>query len=314
MTGFCWALAAVFLLWAFVRIGGLERGFPLVQLIAYTPYALVLSLFALLVVVLCRRWLAAGFLLLAVVGLALAVLPREIGGPENVPGGKSVRILSINMYRGFADADQIADLARARDVDLVAVQELTEEAVAELDAAGFATDYPHRVLQPAPLATGGGIFSRWPLQDLGSLPTEFHQPVAAVDVPDSIPIRFVTVHPMAPSTPGRTGQWASEFEKLPAAYSEDLPMVLAGDFNATLDHEKLASLIDTGYRDAAEVVGNGLVSTWPSSLGWKLPVTIDHVLAEEGISIGGYDVEKVDKTDHRAIVAELLMPPVPGQS
>ena len=314
MTAICWFLAGGFLLWTFVRIGGLEAGFPLVQLIAYTPYVLELSLLALLLVVLCRRWLAAGFLLLAVIALALAVLPREIGGPEEVPGGQPVRVLSINLGVGYADAAQLAELARARDVDLVAVQELTPEAGAKLDAAGFSSDYPHRILQPAPGATGGGIYSRWPLRDGGNLLAEFLQPVADVEVPSSIPIRFVAVHPMAPTTPSRTSQWASEFKSLPEAFSADLPLVLAGDFNATLDHINLRDLIETGYRDAADVTGDGLVTTWPSRLEWKLPVTLDHVLAEKGIAIGQYDVEKIDGTDHRAVIVELVLPPVPGAS
>lgn len=311
MTGICWLLAGAFLLWAIVRIGGLERGFPMVQLIAYTPYALVLSMLALLVVVLCRRWLAAGFLLLAVIALALAVLPREMGGAESVPGGQPVRILSANLYGGHADVDEITSLAKARDVDIVAVQELTPGAVEKLDRAGFATDYPHRVLLPAPGATGGGIYARWPLKDLGSLEAEFHQPVVAVEVPSAIPFQLVSVHPMAPSIPSRTGQWADEYGSIPPATSVDLPSVLAGDFNATLDHARLRDLIDTGYRDAAEVMGKGLVSTWPSRIGWKLPVTIDHVLAERGISIAAYDVEKISGTDHRAVFAELLLPPIP---
>ncbi|MDQ5894891.1 MAG: hypothetical protein QG596_1152, partial [Actinomycetota bacterium] len=72
-------------------------------------------------------------------------------------------------------------------------------------------------------------------------------------------------------------------------------------------------LIDTGYRDAAEVTGNGLVSTWPSRLKFPLPVTIDHVLAEKGISFSVYDVEKIGGSDHRAVFTELMLPPVPGQ-
>lgn len=296
-----------------MRTAGLERGFPLVQMVAYTPYALLLSLLSLLVVVLCRRWLAAGFLLLAVTGLALAVLPREIGNAEQVSGGQAVRVLALNLGVGYAHAGQVAELARARDVDLVAVQELTPEAAAGLDRAGFSTDYPHRVLQPAPGAAGGGIYSRWPLRDGGNLAAEFLQPVADVEVPSSIPIRFISVHPMAPTTPTRTSQWASEFKSLPEAFSDDLPQVLAGDFNATLDHANLRHLIDSGYRDAAEVTGDGLITTWPSRIELKLPVTLDHVLAEQGISFGQYDVEKIDGTDHRAVVVELLLPPVSGQ-
>ena len=308
----CWFLTIFFMLWAIVRTGGLERGFPLVQLLAYTPYVLLLSLIALLIVVLCRRWLAAGFLLIACLALALAVLPREIGGPETVPGGQPVRVMTINLGVGYAHADEIAELARVRDVDLVAVQELTPAEASGLDRAGFATDYPHRILQTGTDASGGGIYSRWPLVDRGSLTAEFHQPVADVRIPASIPIEFVSVHPMAPTTPARTSQWASEYKSLPEASSARLPLVLAGDFNATLDHRNLRDLIDTGYRDAAEVTGSGLVTTWPSRIEWKLPVTLDHVLAEKGISFSQYDVEKVAGTDHRAVIVELVMPPVPG--
>lgn len=301
------------MLWAIMRTGGLERGFPLVQLVAYTPYVLVLSLLALLLVVLCRRWLAAVFLMLAVIALALAVLPRELGAPEAVPGGQPVRVLSINLGVGYADPEQVTELARVRDSDLVAVQELTPKAAGELDRAGFSLDYPHRILQPAEGATGGGIYSRWPLRDAGSLAAEFHQPVADVEVPASIPIRFVSVHPMAPTSPTRTSQWAGEYGSIPKAGSAELPLVVAGDFNATLDHEILRDLLDSGYRDAAEVLGKGLVSTWPSRLEVKLPVTLDHVLAQEGISFARYDVEKIDGSDHRAVIAELILPPLPGR-
>ncbi|HEX2357447.1 MAG TPA: endonuclease/exonuclease/phosphatase family protein, partial [Micromonosporaceae bacterium] len=38
MTVLCWALAAPGLAWAAVRLGGVEVG-PLVQLLAFTPYA-----------------------------------------------------------------------------------------------------------------------------------------------------------------------------------------------------------------------------------------------------------------------------------
>ena len=40
--------------------------------------------------------------------------------------------------------------------------------------------------------------------------------------------------------------------------------LLVGDFNATLDHAALRRLLDTGYRDAASVVGQGMTPTcWP---------------------------------------------------
>ena len=118
----------------------------------------------------------------------------------------------------------------------------------------------------------------------------------------------MSIHPMAPAGPRTTKEWASDFERLPPAGDFDLPTVLSGDFNATLDHRRMRDLLDTGYRDAADVMGRGLVTTWPSSLKWPLPVTIDHTLVEEPIRIVGYDVEAINNSDHRAVYTELVVP------
>ena len=87
------------MLWAIVRTGGLERGFPLVQLLAYTPYVCC-SLIALLIVVLCRRWLATGFLLIACLALRAGRPAAGDRRPETVPGGQPVRVMTINLGVG----------------------------------------------------------------------------------------------------------------------------------------------------------------------------------------------------------------------
>jgi endonuclease/exonuclease/phosphatase (EEP) superfamily protein YafD len=95
---------------------------------------------------------------------------------------------------------------------------------------------------------------------------------------------------------------------MPPAGEPGPPRVLAGDFNATLDHENLRDLIDTGYRDAGDVAGNGLDPTWPSRLKFPPPVTIDHVLAEPPVLILDYGVKRISKSDHRAVYVELGLP------
>ena len=308
----CWVLAGFFTVWAIVRTGGLERGYPLVQLIAYTPYILMLSLLALLFVVLCRRWLAAGFLGLAVLALTLAVLPRAIGGPESVPGARPVRILTFNLAKSKADTQAVVDEAEARQADLVFLQELTRKKAEELNQAGFSASYPHQATRFSE-KFGNAIWSRWPLVRRDPLATK-EQPRADVEVPDSIPIEVVSVHPTAPIHRSDMKLWERDYRYLPTAFSADIPIVLAGDFNATLDHDNLRDLIGTGYRDAAEVLGDGLVPTWPSKIEFPPPVTIDHVLAEKGISVSEYDVVQLPGSDHKAVFAEILLPPVPGES
>ena len=87
--------------------------------------------------------------------------------------------------------------------------------------------------------------------------------------------------------------------------------ILAGDFNATLDHAELRRLLGTGYVDAAARVGAGLTPTWPyfgrrSTVTPK--VTLDHVLADGRIGVRDFTVYPIPSTDHRAIVAELTLP------
>ena len=314
VTGFCWALAGIFTAALLLRVFGLEGGgFPIVQLVAFTPYVLLLSLPALLVVVLLRRWRPAGLILLTAVVLAALVLPRQFGGPESVPQGKPVRILTSNLAKGNADSKALIRLANDREADLVFLQEISAAKAAELRRSGILEKYPHRVLDVTARKGGGAIYSKWPLEAREPL-TAGRQPRAVVAVPGWGRVEVVSVHPTAPIKPGTTRQWDRDYDSMPAAFSARHPLILAGDFNATLDHENLRELIATGYRDAADVTGNGFISTWPSRISRSLPVTIDHVLAEQGILFSGYEVAKVRGSDHRAIFAELMLAPEPAES
>ena len=87
------------------------------------------------------------------------------------------------------------------------------------------------------------------------------------------------------------------------------PRVLAGDFNATLDHAELRRLLGRGYRDAAEQAGVALRPTWPADRS-LLPalVTIDHVLADHRVRVIAVRTVAVPGSDHRGVLADLLLP------
>jgi len=85
--------------------------------------------------------------------------------------------------------------------------------------------------------------------------------------------------------------------------------VLAGDFNATLDHSPLRDLIDSGYRDAADAVGNGFVGTWGPYDGDPIPpVTLDRVLVDRRIRVESTKVFGLPNSDHRALLAVVTLP------
>lgn len=302
-----WTLAGAILLWAIARIFGLEGGYPFVQLMAYTPYILLLSLLACLAIVLLRQWLPFIVGVIGVFALAIAVVPRELGGPEDAPPGEAIRLLSLNTWRGNADVTQLLEIIEARDVNVLSLQELPINGVKRLRRRGLQKILPYRVLG-IDANGGGGVYSRFPANGMAPTRTKLRQPRALIKPPGTIPFEVMSVHPRAPQGRGSTKLWSREMSRLPGADDPGPPRVLAGDFNATLDHAKLRDLIDTGYRDAGDTIGSGLVTTWPSKLKVPLPVTIDHVLVDEPIAITGYDVEAVNHSDHRAVYAELVVP------
>jgi endonuclease/exonuclease/phosphatase family metal-dependent hydrolase len=119
-------------------------------------------------------------------------------------------------------------------------------------------------------------------------------------------VRLVVVHPYPPKR-GKVDLWRSGMRSLPGADPSTTPWILAGDFNATLDFPELRDLLDSGYRDAGEVTGDGLAPTWPQGKILPPPVTIDHVLADRRASILDYGVEDLPGSDHRAVFAAVAL-------
>ena len=103
-------------------------------------------------------------------------------------------------------------------------------------------------------------------------------------------------------------EWRDDLRALPPATPRGDVRILAGDFNATLDHAELRRVLDRGYADAADTVGHGLRATWPSDRRFPPPVTIDHVLADERCGVRDLEVIDVPGSDHRAVLAELVLP------
>ncbi|MGW1678414.1 endonuclease/exonuclease/phosphatase family protein [Saccharopolyspora sp. NPDC002376] len=302
------ALASLgFLAWAALPLAGMEFDRYTVALVALTPYALltgaVIALFALLL----RRWLTLLIVGLVTVMLAFSVVPRAISSATPAQGGVALRVLSINAYFGQADAAAIVDLVRQHEVDVLSMQELTPELVDRLDAAGLAEELPHRVFHAGPMADGSGIAARYPLRELDLLPkSTLAQPTALLQRPGSPPVEIVSVHPLYPMGRDTYDVWRRELIDLGQLQLTGTPRVLAGDFNATLDHVRLGDLIGRGYTDAAAATGSGLHATWPA--GWfPPPVAIDHVLTTPEIAPQSFDVFPVSGADHRAILATLVV-------
>lgn len=305
-----WAAVAPVALWALVRVFGLDRGFPLVALMAFTPYVAIAALLVAGIALALRNWAAAAVAGLATLCLALAVLPRAVGdGTEAAAGRETLTVLSANIHYGTPDPETLVALVDRFRPDVLSVQEMIPRFARELRRAGLQRRLPNVILALRRDTSGAGIYSRLPMRELAEDPVlPVRQLRAELVLPDGRRVRFVNVHPHPPGF-GNVGSWKEALGALPTAGS-GAPWVLAGDFNATLDQSQLRDVVARGYRDAGEVAGEGLAPTWPTG-AWplRLPaVTIDHVLADRRLGVVDYEVEDLPGSDHRAIRAELVLP------
>ncbi|MEV4343325.1 endonuclease/exonuclease/phosphatase family protein [Actinoplanes sp. NPDC049596] len=306
-----WLLILPGLIWAVVRLGGWERG-PLVQLFAFTPYIAAWSWLPAVFALATRRWTVGGVALVAAALLTVAVLPRALPSRDRGPQqGVKLTVMTSNMLFGAADPATIVKLVSERDIDVLVVQEFTPQGREALAAAGLGALLPYSSLADEPEADGSGVYSRFPITEVGAKRNGggFMQAYATVHAPGARPVSVTSAHPIAPYAQSILGQWREDLLAEPYADTSETPRILLGDFNATLDHTPLRKLISHGYRDAADATGKGLAGTWGPYDGKPLPpVTIDHVLVDERIGVRDVSVQGIPKSDHRAIVAELMLP------
>ncbi len=135
-----WVATVPLAAWAIIRGFGLERGFPLDALIAYTPYVAVAALLVAGVALGLRNWAAATVAALALAWLAAGIAPRAIGSDERPrPGDLQLDVLSTNIHHGTADPDAVVGLVDRHGVDVLAVEELTPSFARELRGAGISS-------------------------------------------------------------------------------------------------------------------------------------------------------------------------------
>jgi endonuclease/exonuclease/phosphatase (EEP) superfamily protein YafD len=306
-TALTWVAVTPFAAWAVARVAGLERGSLPTQLMTATPYAAAGSLLPLLIAALGRRRAATVVALLATTALGFSVLPRALGTADAAKG-RPLQVMTVNMLFGKADVGTILQLVREFRPDVLSTQELTPGAVADLDTAGLKELMPYRVLEDEWNASGSGLFSRHPMEPLTSwsAPAGHHMPAATIELPGGEPIEFIDAHPFPPLGPQVT-DWKRALESFPSA-SPDRIRIIAGDFNASLDHSSMRRLLARGYKDAADEVGAGLIPTWPANKKVPPLITIDHVLVDRRVGVQEVSVRDVPRTDHRAVLARLTVP------
>ncbi len=312
---------------------------PVVQLVAFTPWFVLPAGAAFLLGLRARRpWLAlpAGALLaLQLLWLfppdqvADRLLARQTdplqGQEESIGQGTGQRpsaelkVMTLNAWKGQADAAEVVRLVRENGVALLAVQELSPALERRLDAEGLGALLPHRISRSRDGAGGGAVYSSRPIIPVDSVDgSAFHMPTVQLELDAGgrqAPLTVTNVHTKAPVW-GRASQWRSELAALGRLAARPGNMLLLGDFNATLDHAEFRQMLQGQDRnrpggplvDAGAAALARLVPTWPMA-GPPLPgVVIDHIVTGPQVHSSGYAVLPVAGSDHAALLATLSVP------
>ncbi|MGH3215508.1 MAG: endonuclease/exonuclease/phosphatase family protein, partial [Trebonia sp.] len=244
---------------------------------------------------------------LAAAALGLAVRPRGLPRRQPTASGPVLRVLTVNLFHGQGDAEAVVARVREAGAEVLFVQELTPDAATRLKQAGLADVMPHTRLELRRGSGGSGIYSRFPLSEGPRVaPLRAAQPTALLELPGGEVAELVCVHTSAPALRrGGAVRWRAELAVLPPPGG--LPRVLAGDFNATIDHAAFRDVLRVGYADAARQAGNALTPTWGPP-GKDAMLTLDHVLVDRGCAVLACSVHAIPGSDHRAVYAAIQLP------
>ncbi|MBC7761184.1 MAG: endonuclease/exonuclease/phosphatase family protein [Candidatus Saccharibacteria bacterium] len=321
------ALSAIALVLGWPQLFSVQRVAGIAQLVSFRGAAAVAAFLVLVVLLVLaaasRRFRRLG-LSLAALALVFALVNAAVlasrGFGDTSQPARAATDLTVMSWNTLGDAPgptAIARLAIDSDADIVSLPETTEEtakAVAVLMTAAGLPMISHTVAHG--LVSKARSTSVLISTALGA----YHLDTAAgstltlpslVMVPDSgAGPRIVAVHAVAPLL-SELANWDADLRWLAGACRSG-NVILAGDFNATLDH--LAGLGSApsatlgACTDAAVQAKSGAMGSWPTGVPALLGAPIDHVMATNNWAVVGVRVvENLDGagSDHRPIVARL---------
>ena len=294
-----------------VSLRGLAAAVALIGVVALTLFALIAQR--------TRRFATTlAVILLAFVAITAAVLStRGFGNPGfESAAADDVTVLSWNTLGDAPGADAIAKLALDTGAEIVTLPETTNETglqVAQLmsDAGSpmwvYTVAYDEISKSRSTTLLVSASLGEYDI-DTSAVTTSVLPSIVATPKDGSGPT-IIAVHAVSP-LPGEMAHWRSDLRWLSTACTGD-NVIMAGDFNSTLDHYSGLGhdgTIISDCSDAADATGNAAVGTWPAALPALLGAPIDHVMTTPNWRVTGMRVIQSEDgagSDHRPILVQL---------
>lgn len=233
------------------------------------------------------RWLLCAPLALLPLWSASDALPTasDATSPDLI-------VVAANVHVSNPDPARLIAWLKTAPADVVVLTELTHGHADAIERELGAV-YSHRAFVPEDSPIGIGLMARRPLADIAMKRSADGIPSlsARIDA-NGRAVRIVAAHPMPPMAP----HWHAQRDQLLIALADeagDMPLIVAGDLNATPWSTALSGAAAHGLRRAT-----GLTPTWGNPY---FGIPIDHVLASghwrRGDTQRGPDIG----SDHRPV-------------
>jgi endonuclease/exonuclease/phosphatase (EEP) superfamily protein YafD len=337
------AVAVGLLVLAWPQFFGFQDAFPIAQAVALRGGLVVAGIVALilcLLLALARPMrafagtLAVLFALFTVANVAIIGV-RGITGTEapaasgpsatdaNVDpaAGQDITVLSWNTLGDAPGSDKIAQLAIESRANVIVLPETTEatgvEVALQMRAAGLPMWVKTVAFDQISPARSTTLLISPSLGDYDTVTSNENRaentavlPTVIATPSDGVGPTIVAAHAVSPS-PAQMQNWRTDLQWLARQCASD-DVIMAGDFNATIDH--MAGL-GTGdgttlgqCTDAAASAGAAGLGTWPTDVPALVGSPIDHVMVGSKWTVTSMRVvTDLDGTgsDHRPVVATL---------
>jgi endonuclease/exonuclease/phosphatase (EEP) superfamily protein YafD len=250
-----------------------------------------------------RRWLTRLAMMTAIIcilpmGVRLLALRPFL--PPTAPTAQPLSLVFSNVLCDSHHYDRVVAMARHENADLFAAAETTPVWIDHLDS--LSDIYPYHVAPRDLGVFGVALYAKRPFTAQVFKTGSRGMVLLRADFGGYI---VYVAHPMPPANPVLTEDNRVYLESLAARVAvETKPVIIAGDFNATIWAHNLKPLIRQKLQWPN---GSGFAYSWPVGRPW-LRIQIDQVLTRGAIA-GRYRTLPNVGSDHYPIRVDLAMPP-----
>ena len=253
--------------------------------------------------------------------VALVFLVPEAWGhlnssaPDAQESGPAIRVASVNLAAWNHRDPLMREALLKIDADVFVFSEITFAWEKRLKV-WFGDDYPHRAMGGLPnrpgYDKGGARLAIWSRVEPAGAPEVLRPDFSPAQV--RLPVfwqgRELAIYGL--HLPVAFPRWyflraySGRADILDWVRKEELPMIVAGDFNATPRSAFMQRFRDLGLASASKEINGHALLTWPSN---KQPLklfwfAIDHILSSSELAALDYRTGPETKSDHLPIIAE----------